>query len=996
MIKQIQLRGISRSPSDRMTSDGGCSESMNVITDSSELAPMPAPEDISEDMALYGVAGEILYIHRSGEMYRNVIVRDGSRVVAYSKDGVAQELYSGADDVRINDVKSLGNILLVIINGQMNYFLYIGGKYEETSGWDKLPEISFESIPIRSGHVPETLTTGTLPVDSYTEVEAIKRHNGNIEQKYVSIYNENCHPRRYRIFRYSILLYDGKEILSGPVVFCTRDEYIQEFIVDMEGASCRKDNGVWVITQDYSYRLALFEQNKIKVHADFPYEKSINRDLVRGIRIYCSIEFGETVASAERDSARTIECGIKGKYVSSFEAIKPFTCKKPFSEDVSKVDVRLIKTYLFDAIENKDNTPSRTDPVMSEVSPISKLFEGDVITFPDNDTLETQPEINFDLEYVPGIGSFSRMIVYNQKLIGVGNSSVPNVSTCPLSVIETDETSSTKRYYMFTFEMVEPITGKTDIVKARDTSGNTVFSPDSGKMPLGIVYFPSAKCRTVYITAHNGEPAAARKRKYTMVEHPTMTGYSYALLDNTLSKDLWDILGDTSTGTAFTTAPEETQTENGSQKLFVSELGNPFVFSAAGVFSFDDEILGVATTTKALSSGQFGQFPLYVFTKGGIWSMETASDGSFTTKKPLSRDVALSSECITPIDQSVVFTTDKGVMLLSGSEVTNLSPFMTGKHYTADSEITSIAKKIEGFDGLVPSISDKTSFMDFMREARCAYDYSGSRLIFFNGKLSYQYVYKIDTQTWHKMDMGDAGNTLDRGKDYFFITLTTQGEKPSNTSVIFQYCWDARMNFLLPLKEWDTAGRFGDGIDVPIGYVNTLDDAEYIVRGLNGISGRNFFAKYHTFDDNGEGYSTQYSILNSYPDCRVGISVRYLEDGAEGAYFPMSRILNLSTTFDADKVTPLKGIIITRPFDLDEADVRKVLKSVRIRGNHTRGKVVYVLEASMDGIHWGRIPSLRSGSFKLFRIVIFANLDAYERISYIETDYDTVFTDRLR
>ena len=128
MIKQIQLRGISRSPSDRMTSDGGCSESLNVITDQTELAPMPMPEDITSEFGLpENFSAEVLYIHKSGEMYRNVIVRNGSRVVAYSKDGVAQELYSRADDVRINDIKSLGNILLVIINWQLNYFLYVNG-----------------------------------------------------------------------------------------------------------------------------------------------------------------------------------------------------------------------------------------------------------------------------------------------------------------------------------------------------------------------------------------------------------------------------------------------------------------------------------------------------------------------------------------------------------------------------------------------------------------------------------------------------------------------------------------------------------------------------------------------------------------------------------------------------------------------------------------------------------------------------------------------------
>ena len=45
MIKKLQLRGISRTPSDRMTSDGGCAESLNVQLHAGEIAPMPKPED---------------------------------------------------------------------------------------------------------------------------------------------------------------------------------------------------------------------------------------------------------------------------------------------------------------------------------------------------------------------------------------------------------------------------------------------------------------------------------------------------------------------------------------------------------------------------------------------------------------------------------------------------------------------------------------------------------------------------------------------------------------------------------------------------------------------------------------------------------------------------------------------------------------------------------------------------------------------------------------
>ena len=52
MIKQIQLRGISRTPSDRMSEDGGLSESLNMYLDTAESAPAFVPKDVTEKQGL--------------------------------------------------------------------------------------------------------------------------------------------------------------------------------------------------------------------------------------------------------------------------------------------------------------------------------------------------------------------------------------------------------------------------------------------------------------------------------------------------------------------------------------------------------------------------------------------------------------------------------------------------------------------------------------------------------------------------------------------------------------------------------------------------------------------------------------------------------------------------------------------------------------------------------------------------------------------------------
>ena len=75
-IKQLQLRGISRTPSDRATADGGCAESLNVHLDQNETAPTLPPEDYSDEA--YGTSvtaanrSQIIFIHKM-----NLIMKPG-------------------------------------------------------------------------------------------------------------------------------------------------------------------------------------------------------------------------------------------------------------------------------------------------------------------------------------------------------------------------------------------------------------------------------------------------------------------------------------------------------------------------------------------------------------------------------------------------------------------------------------------------------------------------------------------------------------------------------------------------------------------------------------------------------------------------------------------------------------------------------------------------------------------------------------------------------
>ncbi len=68
-------------------------------------------------------------------------------------------------------------------------------------------------------------------------------------------------------------------------------------------------------------------------------------------------------------------------------------------------------------------------------------------------------------------------------------------------------------------------------------------------------------------------------------------------------------------------------------KIYTSEVNNPFYFPVLGINSVGTgKILGISSAAKALSEGQFGQFPLYAFTTDGVWALEVSSTGTYSAQ----------------------------------------------------------------------------------------------------------------------------------------------------------------------------------------------------------------------------------------------------------------------------------------------------------------------------------------------------------------------------
>lgn len=203
-----------------------------------------------------------------------------------------------------------------------------------------------------------------------------------------------------------------------------------------------------------------------------------------------------------------------------------------------------------------------------------------------------------------------------------------------------------------------------------------------------------------------------------------------------------------------------------SNKIYTSEVNNPFYFPLLGINTVGTgNILGICAAAKALSEGQFGQFPLYAFTTEGVWALEVSATGTYSAKQPITRDVCINPDSITQIDSAVLFATDRGIMHISGSTVQCISDNLKTEELFSIADLPKSEALINIFNGKADE-SEKITLADvsllpfdeFLAGCRMVYDYTHQHIIAYNPAVRYAYVYSLKSQTWGMMRSDIVGN----------------------------------------------------------------------------------------------------------------------------------------------------------------------------------------------------------------------------------------------
>lgn len=188
-------------------------------------------------------------------------------------------------------------------------------------------------------------------------------------------------------------------------------------------------------------------------------------------------------------------------------------------------------------------------------------------------------------------------------------------------------------------------------------------------------------------------------------------------------------------------------------RIQACELNNPFHFPAINSYQLQGDVIGMATNAVALSQGQFGQYPVICFTSKGIWALEIGGGETLISRiVPLAREVCNNPDSILGIDGGIVFTTERGLNILSGPKVVELSKSVDGQHESILREMTSYQESMDN-----PNIYElaeylcQETFNTFIQGAKIGYDYLNKELIICNHNHPYSFVYSFDSQAWFKI-----------------------------------------------------------------------------------------------------------------------------------------------------------------------------------------------------------------------------------------------------
>lgn len=769
MISEIKYNGFTASPSDYDCVDGDLALAVNMIPEDGALRPIPAPEvvfTLSEGQ-------KVILLHETNA-YSHYIIKDSANNLYWrTKDGNNLTPIADFAGGNITTITAIGNTIVALCEDGMHYILWETSSYKYLGS--KIPEcpISFglQGTPVMSEEFEITksgvfqLSIAGLLIDVNDRQSVTEQLLAEVN-KFVADNSTNAGRFLFPFFvRYAYRLYDGSLTYhSAPILMLPTTNVNPMVRTTASYIDQRMMSKIFAVSADLDYQALLTETAKESLKSWGDIVKSV--DIFISAPIYTYDQSG-TVFRLPFFKAENYFYGkysLQSDYKIQdlndlFDQVgenMPNIIELPF-KPIEGIDSGFLPSstiaglysdiadcgqfYFLKSIEIDKLALTRTKIPIAE-NYLQALVNREVMT----DDYQTHDTL---------IPSFAQ--VYNSRL---------NIANVKRKMYEgydmasmvgyinyTDENTPLDEVYAVTTlstpEGVFEVQNKCSIPLSNDPRVfSYVFYPDTMATKMNIN--PNGFGRE-NITDENGLIFMKEKRKdVALKEHTHLNGSVF--FNGFGGSNEW-VYED------WYFPVEKGAILSASNKIYTSEVNNPFYFPLVNINTIGTGgIIGISTAAKALSEGQFGQFPLYAFTTDGVWALEVSNTGSYIAKQPITRDVCVDGKSITQIDDAVLFATARGIMLLSGSQSLCITDALDSNEYFSLLNLPNGIKLTE-LSSLYTDAVAPTNFKMYIEGCKISYDYVNQRVFVFNPNYRYAYVFSLDTKAWGMVE-SDLTDTI--------------------------------------------------------------------------------------------------------------------------------------------------------------------------------------------------------------------------------------------
>lgn len=780
MIKNIKYSGYTAQPSDYESPDGDLATSLNLIPENGALTPIPPPKKILQIadgeriLLLHTVPGRTNYIilrqalNNSFTLWwlqKNKKITDTS-----SATQIGRNTYLGFKDIAI-----VGNTIIMATCEGIKYALWKDDHYINLNGKPPFVSINFGMYKIASlsdsdkFDIPARCSTGWDATRSQAENEELKQFSQMAYGLLLKNISEQITSNGYFYMpffvRYAFRLYDGSyswhsaPILMLPTILPPFIKYSDN------GANAAADSTVSAtMTLNVPYFGLAY-----RILADGLNELDDWADIVSGIDVFISAPIYTYDQSKNVPWRPVTDTYTILSRVSNDRVWKEPDGKRPHWALADEVFVghyadtindkfvdHTMKTASHDNPDNYDCVNIQCNSnfhrnIESEhtfykiaeldIKDIKAMTQMERLPLKDKDmsALVTRPTLPDDYQS-HCLLSPSSLFAYNSRLNLAGLQITP-AEPFPLPSIMQFGNPDGSIVDNARITVWSRINGIRCFSRHSSHPG---FAADIWNSPANnfprYIYYPDA-------SAYKMEIYISDTQKYiiNLKPHDFLNGaYWYRGIDG---------MNKVSTPPA-NTEEESTQfptTVSIAAKIYTSEVNNPFLFPVTLINTVGSgTIFALSSAVKALSQGQFGQFPLYAFSSEGVWALEVSSTGGFISRQPVTRDVCRNPDSITQIDSAVLFASDRGIMLIQGSDTVCISDSINANSVSSLSDMP-LAEETLALTNFDASDIDIMPFADFLAHCRMVYDYPHQRIIIYHPETNYAYVYSLKSKLWGMM-----------------------------------------------------------------------------------------------------------------------------------------------------------------------------------------------------------------------------------------------------